>query len=160
MFQLEFHLQFFAFRTSPPSNDNPLSEWTDLAFLEMQDPKPLDQRRHGMLEAQFSFVICGCDETRWVAWAFDDTQFDGEDLSDRISPCKDVHQDPIADDDTDPELPIWSPREYFLNVVERRIARAAMEWEETVRPVERSIREYVRENDKFANCLRCMVWHN
>jgi len=160
MFQFEFHLPFFAFRTSPPSDDNSLSEWTDLAFLEMQVPKSLDQRKHGMLEVHFSFVICGCDETRWVAWAFDDTQFDGEDLIDRILPCEGVHQDPIANDNTDAECPIWDPREYFLKIIEARITRAAREWEATVRPVERSIREYVRENDKFADCSRCMVWHN
>jgi hypothetical protein len=100
-----------------------------------------------MYEAHISFVICGLDEGRWTAYAFDDTEFDGDALYDRIFPCEGFHADPIASeyhDDIDAELPIWNPREYFLRVVASRIARAAEEWEALVRPVERSITEYVR----------------
>jgi hypothetical protein len=110
----------------------------------MPTPKSLDQRKYGMLEAHFSFVICGSDEARWVGWAFDNTEFDGEDLLDRISPCPGFHADPIASDgETDAELPIWNPREYFLMIIESRIAQAQEEWEGLVIPVERSIRAYV-----------------
>jgi hypothetical protein len=98
-----------------------------------------------MYEAQFSLVICGSNEERWTAYAFDDTEFDGEELYDKIFPCEGVHADPVAlDDDIDAERPIWNPREYFLKVVEARMAQATVEWEVLVRSVERSIREYVR----------------
>jgi hypothetical protein len=115
-----------------------------LSFLEIQTPKLLDQGEYGMLETHFSFVICGSHEKSWAGWAFDNTEFDGEDLLDRISPCPGFHADPIAGDgQTDAEFPIWDPREYFLMIIESRIAQAQEEWEGLVIPVERSIRAYV-----------------
>lgn len=98
-----------------------------------------------MHEAHFSFVICGTHESRWTAYAFDNTEFDGEELYDKIFPCEGVHVDPIMSDDyMDAERPIWNAREYFLHVVESRMHKAAVEWEALLRPVEGRIREYVR----------------
>jgi hypothetical protein len=101
-----------------------------------------------MFEARFSVVICGSQEGRWTAYAFDDTEFDGEDLYEKMmGNCQPFHADPIASciwgDDVNADIPIWNPREYFLIVVANRIARAANDWESLVGPVERSIREYV-----------------
>jgi hypothetical protein len=97
-----------------------------------------------MLEAHISFVICGSDDDRWVAYAFDDTEFDGEDLADKISPCEGFHPDPFSSDgEVDANFPIWNPREYFVMILDNRIAQAFKEWEGLVRAVERSIREYV-----------------
>lgn len=153
IFQLEFHLSYFAFRLRPqleatsqgsPNIKAPL-RWIDLSFLEIQTPKANTERHHGLYEAHISVVICGSDAECWTAYAFDDGDFDGENLYDAIYPYKGIHADPIASDgDVDAERPIWDPREYFLTVVAARMARVAEEWEALVRLIERSIREYVR----------------
>lgn len=106
-----------------------------------------------MYEAQISLVICGPDEKHWDAYAFVDRYFDGENLlkEDDFS-YDEFQEDPIASDlenDTnlpviDANLPKWSAREYFLDIVEFRMAQVAKEWEYLVRMVERGIKDYVR----------------
>jgi len=97
-----------------------------------------------MSEEHFSFVICGIREKRWGAYAFDTDS--GYDLHDKID-CGGQHLDPIGSclsvDDVDAELPIWNPREYFLNVVARRVTRAADAWEGLLRAIERRIKNHV-----------------
>jgi hypothetical protein len=132
-------------KAATPSNSP--NQWTDLSFLEVQTPKALDGRKVGMFEAHFSLVICGSHESRWVGYALDNTEFDGEELHDKIFPCEGVHPDPIAsclnDSGLDADLPIWNPREYFLFAVSNRITRAAIEWDALLRAIERRINQYV-----------------
>lgn len=147
-------MKYWVFGPSPVASETEHREaagysmkWTDLSFLEIQTPEAPVGRRHGMFEAHFSFVICGSHEKRWAAYSFDDTEFDDEDLYDKIFPCEGVHADPIAsDDDTDAERPIWDAREYFLKIVSSRVRRATDSWDELLRPIERSIQEYVSAN--------------
>ena len=102
-----------------------------------------------MYEAHFSFVVIGSHQDgRWAGYAFDDTEFDEEDLYEKISPCEGFNADPIAsdllsDDDIDADMPIWNSREYFLNTVARRMAQAADSWGAVVRAIEKGIKEYV-----------------
>jgi len=78
---------------------------------------------------------------RWVAYAFVDTDIDGEDLGDEVFSYV---KDPIASDgELDANLPIENPREYFLMIFEIRIAQVLKAWEYLVRTVERSIKQYV-----------------
>ncbi|PMD29322.1 hypothetical protein L207DRAFT_593560 [Hyaloscypha variabilis F] len=153
IFQLEFHLGYFQFHSTPPNEVNqgeaatcPLG-WTDLSFLEEMDTlKAAAENRYGMSEVQFSFVICGIHDRRWSAYAFDNTESaDGDDLQDKIF-CGGGHWDPIGSclsvDDVQAELPIWNPREYFLNVVARRLGLAADSWETLLRAIERRIKRY------------------
>jgi hypothetical protein len=115
-----------------------------LSFLKIQTPNSQDRRKYGIYEAQISFVICGPDETRWVAYAFVDTDFGGEDMGDEPSSCDGIGWDPIATEGKlDANLPIWDPREYFLIIFEIRIAQVRKEWEYLVRTVERSIKRHV-----------------
>jgi hypothetical protein len=116
----------------------------DLSFLEAEPTKETDVKRHGMYEAHFSFVIYGSHEHRWAAYAFDDNDVDTEEVYDKIFPCDGMHQDPIAsNNDTDAELPIWDPREYFLKILAPRVAGIADSWETLLRLIERRIEEYV-----------------
>ncbi|KAE9369078.1 hypothetical protein N431DRAFT_345415 [Stipitochalara longipes BDJ] len=166
IFQLEFHLQFFKFEAAP-ANDQGMTtktppNWTDLSFLEEKNnPKAIGGKRYGMSEAHFSFVICGIREGRWAGYAFDDTESDGDDLQDKIL-CGGLHVDPIGSclsvDDVDAELPIWNPREYFLDVVARRVARAADFWEALLRAIERRITDHVRSNSYIALRLAYCIY--
>lgn len=130
----------------------PRRQWTDLSFLNIQTPKSLGQRPYSMYEAQISLVICGPDEMHWDAYAFVDRYFDGEDLLEEEDFSYDGYQeDPIASDlENDPNLPMidanfpkWNAREYFLDIVEFRMAQVAKEWESLVRKVELGIKDYV-----------------
>lgn len=155
MFQLEFHLNYFTFGTAPAANEadhraaasNP--KWTDLSFLEIETPKAPEGRNHGIFEAHFTLVICGSHEGQWNAYAFDDNEFEGEDLCEKLSACEGFHPDPIAsclpssDNDTDANLPIWNPREYFLKVVANRTAAASEAWDSLIRATARSIKKHV-----------------
>jgi hypothetical protein len=154
IFQLEFHLNYFTFGTAPADNEadhraaasNP--KWTDLSFLEIETSKAPEGRKHGIFEAHFTLVICGTHEGQWDAYAFDDNEFEGEDLCEKLSVCEVFHPDPIAscllsDNDTDADLPIWNPREYFLKVVANRTAAASEAWDSLIRATERSIRKHV-----------------
>lgn len=101
-----------------------------------------------MTNEHFSFVIYGDRENRWAGYAFDDTKSDGDDLQDKIY-CEGLHVDPICSgglDDVDSELPIWDPREYFLNVVTTRVGLAADSWEALLRAIERRVKHYVGLN--------------
>jgi len=129
----------------------PRRQWTDLSFLNIQAPKSQGKRQYSMYEAQISLVICGPDEQHWDAYAFVDRYFDGEGLEEDDFSYDGLQEDPIASDleiDTnlplvDANLPIWNPREYFLNIVEIRMAQVLKEWEHLVRKVERGVKDYV-----------------
>jgi hypothetical protein len=86
-----------------------------------------------MIEAHYSFVICGSDERRWAAYAFDAINLDDADLDEKIFPYEGFHADPIVSaisrQEIDADFPIWSPREYFITVIANRIARVTREWE-------------------------------
>ena len=146
---MEFHLPYFALRTTPPPpelqrNHNRLRKWIDLSFLKIQAPKSQDFRKFGIFEAQISFVICGSNNRQWVAYAFVDTDFDDKDLGDEEFSYEGCQDDPIASNGKlDANRPIWSPREYFLMIVEIRMDQVRKEWEYLVRTVERSINGYV-----------------
>jgi hypothetical protein len=146
VFQLEFHLNYFTFGTAPAAAaSNP--KWTDLSFLEIETPKAPEGGKHGIFEAHFTLVICGTHEGQWDAYAFDDNEFEGEDLCEKLS-VEGFHPDPIAscllsDNHTDADLPIWNPREYFLKVVANRTAAASEAWDSLIRATERSIKKHV-----------------
>lgn len=102
-----------------------------------------------MYEAQSSLVICGSDETQWTAYAFSDHYFDTEDLLDEVFSYQGVQEDPIAWNTeldgimVDANSPIWNPREYFLRILEIRIAHVRQEWTYLIRQVERYINQHV-----------------
>jgi hypothetical protein len=121
----------------------PPRQWTDLTFLNIQPPRSQDQKQYGIHEAQISFVICGSDNRRWVGYGFVDTEFDRENLADHDLSYVGKHEDPIAFGELDANLPIWDPREYFLMVLQIRMAQVLKEWECLIRTVERSINQYV-----------------
>jgi hypothetical protein len=115
-----------------------------LSFLKLQVPKSKDPiKKFGIHEAQISFVICGADNTRWVVYAFVDTDSDDEELEDEILSYREFHADPLSDGELDANCPIWDPREYFLRIVEIRMVQVLKEWKYLARTVERSIRKYV-----------------
>lgn len=151
LFHLEFHIPYFCFRTSPA---NPAQggrtdltksprKWTDLSFLR-ESTKELPQGPkgiHGIFEAHISFVIVGSDYKRWVGYAFQDTEWE-----DSSSDCEEIESqsDLISDAELQMNLPVWNPKEYFLMVLQTRMAQVAEEWMRLIRKVESSVKQKVR----------------
>jgi len=154
MFQLAFHIPFYAWRASDRAhqdhrldkNANPLRQSRDVSFLNWTSSGSSDF----LYEAQSSCLVAGTDASRWIAYGFFDTYFDAVD--DGKETVQAYHEDTIKDGgmNSDPftyglieaEKAVPTPREYFLSVFRIRIAQAKREWEQVVAKVEESIREY------------------
>lgn len=123
----------------------PQRKWIDLSFLKISAPGRQHSEKDGLCEAQISFVICGPDDGQWVAYAFVDTKFDDNDLEDEDFLYEGFQPDPIASNgEVDANFPIRNPRLYFLKVWKIRMVQIIKEWQQIVRTVECSIKEYVR----------------
>jgi hypothetical protein len=122
----------------------PQRKWTDLSFLKLSTPECQHDGKEGIHEAQISFVVCGPYDGQWVAYAFVDTKFDGDDVEDDEFSYEGFQEDPISNGELDANVPIRNPRLYFLSVCKVRTAQVLREWQQIVRTVERSIRQHVR----------------
>jgi hypothetical protein len=150
-FQLDLHLSFFILAKSlPPTeplkkfNAKPQRRWIDLSFLKLdmweshnQEPKKV----WGIQEAQFSLVVAGSDNSRWVGYAFVDAEIDGI-LAESFD--EDMDHDQIAAGELQANKPIWMPRDYFLRVFQIRVEYVRKQWEYLIYKMERSVNQYVR----------------
>ncbi|KAF2178428.1 hypothetical protein K469DRAFT_754507 [Zopfia rhizophila CBS 207.26] len=141
VFQMDFHMPFCALRRGRPEEYfrdgvKPRRKWRDISFLA---------NGMGIHEAQISFTICGPAESRWVAYAFVDTDFDedkemGADEFDYTS----MLADQIASDgEVDANRPIFNPREYYLLIVSIRLKQVVKEWAGLVQIVEKGIEAHM-----------------
>jgi hypothetical protein len=156
MFQLAFHIPFYAWRMSDKAredhrldaNASRLRQSRDVSFLNWERSWSSDF----LYEAQISCLVTGSDESRWVAYCFVDTYFDAADEAKETVEA--YHEDSLMDGGmhVDPltfgviaaEKAISTPREYFLSVFQIRIAQVKREWEQVVAKVRQSIREYLQ----------------
>jgi hypothetical protein len=131
-----------------------------LSFLNTQPPSE-SSKLYSICPAQSSLTICGSDNRHWIAYAFQDSEPDNEDLTpENLSP-EGVH-DPDAEDDEQGEQPnmdpirgepdpreldanqaIWDPREYFLIGMEAGMAKPLKTWERLVWLLKRGIEQHV-----------------
>jgi hypothetical protein len=156
MFQLAFHIPFYAWRVSDKAredhrldaNASRLRQSRDVSFLNWKGSRSTDF----LYEAQISCLVAGSDESRWVAYGFVDTYFDDADEAKETVEeyhedfVKDggLHVDPLTFGVMDAEKAIPTPREYFLFIFQIRIAQVKREWEQVVAKIQESVREYVQ----------------
>lgn len=125
IFGLEFHLQFYVWCEGGPQfrdfrkkrNGKPLRQSRQPYYLKLGDE---NEPQVHIYETQVSCLIAGIDEDSWVAYQFVDTYYQGEkplaqDEEHGVKP------DPLTGGLFDANLPIWTPREYFLIVYECRL---------------------------------------
>ncbi|KAH8648232.1 hypothetical protein BGZ61DRAFT_548526 [Ilyonectria robusta] len=142
-FQLEFHLPFFAWRTSRAqigdprrgAGDRPLRKVRDLSFLRAESTDgPSIHDTDYLCEAQISCVLIGHHDRVWTAYCFVDTYFDLEDSKDSVNDYEDeedfgeLYPDPLSRGTLDANTPILDPRIYFLRVLETRMLQVEQEW--------------------------------
>ncbi|KLO83363.1 Uncharacterized protein LW93_15033 [Fusarium fujikuroi] len=125
IFGLEFHLQFYVWCEGGPQfpdlrkkrNGKPLRQSRQPYYLKFGDA---NEPQVHIYETQVSCLIAGIDEDSWVAYQFVDTYYQGnaslaQDEENGVKP------DPLTGGLFDANLPIWTPREYFLIVYECRL---------------------------------------
>jgi hypothetical protein len=172
MFQLAFHLPYFAWR-SPKSamkafrderqdaDGNPLRHSQDVSFLNWGD----SGRPSFLYEAQISCVVSGPDEWVWDAYFFIDNYFDaGEETQESV---QSYHEDSEGEHGTimDPltygvataDEPEERPKPYFLMVFQIRVKQVCREWEQVVGKLQHSIRKYSQASFPFV-CLNAKCW--
>ncbi|PMD40617.1 hypothetical protein L207DRAFT_633602 [Hyaloscypha variabilis F] len=161
-FQLEFHLPFFHLRKydlresrdveksllRSKMNSRGPKRWIDPSLLKLQSthyPGSDDQGSNdiwSLHKYQYSMVITGTEHRQWTVYSFRDTNFD--DRRDDYSTVDRHNFGPIPELDTG--VPIWSPREYFLNAVRTRTKEVKEEWEYLIFKLDSNLRQYKPEN--------------
>ncbi|RAR04893.1 Nucleotidylyl transferase [Stemphylium lycopersici] len=138
VFQLEAHLPCFALRKTPQEDlrkrnkQKAQQDWMDLSFLA----KGGEDGVLGIYQAQFSFTVCGTDNSRWIAYALEANDFDTDRGDD--TRCSEWRSDEIAMGNLNAHDPIQDPREYFLNVLWIRAESQLEETRELVLAIEAS----------------------
>lgn len=128
--------------TSPEDQDDRLlAQRIDLSFLGIPST---NQSEYGLYESQISVVICGSDHSRYIVYAFDDTEVN-EDFGDKVSSLGGIMEDPLFRNNDnnvvlDASFPIWDPREYFLTVFNSRADQVSKKWEDLILRIEHSIK--------------------
>jgi hypothetical protein len=96
-----------------------------------------------LYETQLAIVITGFDD---FVYGCVDTYFRSGESVKRYHNWKQGwgRTDPLARGQIDADLPIWTPREYFLRVCEIRIRKVQGEWNRITEKMEEVVKEYVQ----------------
>jgi hypothetical protein len=150
-------------RTSSPQVDTrpcegkPLRKFIDVSFLagfRQNDIDDKSKERPYLYEAQATCLVSGLDHYVWDAVGFVDTYFEEAQESKRDLKyfefvCENhqdnahVRPDLIPAGDSFADHPIWTPREYFLHVLESRLAQVVKEWDNLIGWTAYDIDDYV-----------------
>lgn len=149
VFRLRFHVPYYALRGALPNElpkehmkdgvfTKPSRRYEDVSFLTKTRPTPSAGACLGLHQSHISITICGVANRRWTAYAFSDADYDGgKELPEDDFASEGAISDHIAgDNDVDANCPIFSPREYFLMVVSRRLKKVVDEWKYLVHEFE------------------------
>jgi hypothetical protein len=146
VFQLEFHIPYYALRRSRPEQNLSARRtrnhrgWMNIAFLDIHDKTSGASGTLGIHQAQISVTLCGTDNSRWVAYCFEDGYFEDAGVAEGEQTV--IHQeDRIARGVFGAEDTIWDPREYYFRVLLIRMRQVQKEWVELVRLIELGIKD-------------------
>jgi hypothetical protein len=168
MFELSFHLPYYAYRSSQTARIDsridataiPLRKWEDVSFLDWDaQAEPCF-----LYEAQISCIISCVDQWRYTGYCWVDTYFDNKEDRESAQRYHDhakmptgVLLDPFTLGSKMANSPSSDPRLYFLTVLSRRLDQIAQEWERILVKLSRSIQRYreVRHSIHYF-ILRCL----
>ncbi|KIY03480.1 uncharacterized protein Z520_00171 [Fonsecaea multimorphosa CBS 102226] len=153
MFELAFHLPYYAWRDAEAQiedprrdfNGRPMRQSHDVSFLNWQN----DGQRSFIYQAQNSCVVAGTDIWRWVGYCFVESYFDRDNEAREtvMAHIKDgqeggISLDPCTYGRYSLEDNIKDPREWFLLVFQCRLYQIQGEWRQVVNKVVQSVRDY------------------
>ncbi|KAF4628639.1 hypothetical protein G7Y89_g9512 [Cudoniella acicularis] len=104
-----------------------------------------------LYEAQTSVVVTGIDQWVWAAYGFVDNYFGSNETVDYYHLLRGKiggHPDPLAAGRLNADEPIWTPREYFLQVCQIRSKRVLKEWNYIMSMIKSEI-EWPRDNHEI-----------
>ncbi|KAH8633995.1 hypothetical protein IG631_12631 [Alternaria alternata] len=136
-YQFNFHLPFFAMRTdanyAKRTNIKPRRNWINLSFVSKVLPEAIEAGDLGLYPAQISFTICGTSVKQYVAYGFEDAEFDTDrEFGEDEFSLNDMHPDQMTKGKENANCPVWNPRQYFLVTLKHRIRQVREEWEQVV----------------------------
>lgn len=137
VYAFEFHLPYFALRRSTlkefPNKANRRTGVFADEFSKNCGPGEWEYFH----EAQISILLVGVDEWVWTLICLVDTYFG---LEEDVEEYKNEDLDAPSGCAGEYSRPVWSPREYFLLVVSRRISQITMEWNNIVITLEQRLK--------------------
>jgi hypothetical protein len=101
-------------------------------------------------EAHISVTLTGIDSFVWTAYGIVDTYFSPEDLVETYHLQNGVGRgrpDPFGAGVIDADMPIWTPREFFLKIVSIRMKGIVREWRGVINQMDTDIQQYVYSSD-------------
>ncbi|KAM6537878.1 hypothetical protein FALCPG4_003777 [Fusarium falciforme] len=160
-FALEFHLQFYVWREEDTLRPDPRKKRTDKPLRRSFRLHHLeDERSEGALqvciyEAQVSCLVAGLDNHSWVAYLFLDTYYQEESSSESVEfyhSQEDLRTDPLTAGIRDSDMPIWTPREYFLVVYECRLQQVKHALQNLVSMLKLKLEPYNQDSLTLVPC--------
>lgn len=169
-FALEFHFPFYAWRKSVlarvPSmgrslirdsrlrkpKGRPVRRSRDLKFLSMLVAGASEGSEDCLYEAQVSCLVSGVDQFSWTAYLFVDTYHKGKvneespTTYDEGAKANGLYLDPLTHGRHDANMPVWSPREYFVQVLDARLDQVQQEWSDVVDRILQVIEPYTYDD--------------
>ncbi|KAH7308859.1 hypothetical protein BKA65DRAFT_175148 [Rhexocercosporidium sp. MPI-PUGE-AT-0058] len=165
VFTLDFHIPYWVMTTKKSamtdrrkkSDGSPLRETRKLDFLSRSKGRSQDStttaKHYWLHEAQISIVVTGVNHWVWTAYGFVDTYFGSKGTVEDYKNLTGQHGergDPLMARGRYGAEPIWTPREYFLTVIEFRTQKVLKKWNQIVtvvtETVEGSRDEYLAYN--------------
>ncbi|KAJ4185056.1 hypothetical protein NW767_013014 [Fusarium falciforme] len=160
-FALEFHLQFYVWREEDTLRPDPRKKRTDKPLRRSFRLHHLENERSEgapqvcIYEAQVSCLVAGLDNHSWVAYLFLDTYYQEESSSESVEfyhSQEDLRTDPLTAGIRDSDMPIWTPREYFLVVYECRLQQVKHALQNLVSMLKLKLEPYNQDSLTLVPC--------
>lgn len=103
----------------------------------------LTDNKERIYDAQISFLIVGTDEWFWTAYCCVDLYYGGNRESIDTYHVSPSSLDAPSGGKRSRQYPYWNPRDYFLEVLQRRIKQVTKEWSNVVTMLEERLESYV-----------------
>lgn len=143
IFTLEFHISYLALRKGPK-----MPEHRTIHGRPLRESIPLPLSRQSFeemdffYEAQISVLVTGVDEWLWTSYCFVDTYHGSE--PDKQAYLNDPDPvEPATGGSKFLRFPMWSPRDFFLCVLDRRMMQATREFKALVDAFKERMDAYV-----------------
>ncbi|KAI0535608.1 hypothetical protein GGR58DRAFT_434586 [Xylaria digitata] len=160
-FAFVFHFPYYAWRTGPVyfkgdrymSDGRPLRRGQRLGFL---DETPWGVRvtnsEDCIYEAQISCLVAGLDDSSYIGYVFADTYHNGPHNDESVTNYYEksnmpghYSMDPLSGGMLEADRPLWSPRVYFLRILEFRIESVKEEWVNAVSMIQKKTKSYLQD---------------
>ncbi|KAI0526287.1 hypothetical protein F5B22DRAFT_585158 [Xylaria bambusicola] len=160
-FAFAFHFPYYAWRKGPlyfqderrMNDGRSLRRSQRLGFLNETPWGNCEEEAEDCIyEAQISCLVAGLDDSSYIGYGFVDTYHNGPESKGSV---KEYHEtsntpghypmDPLSGGMLRANRPIWSPRLYFLRVLELRIEEVKEEWANSVFMLQKKTRAYIQD---------------